>query len=140
MPQLPHTPCLLLQPRKTKSQTHLIKQSKPPYTRTNYKLNKKNRRYRKLLRIGPSHFSKLLNSDPSAVLKAALVDKIRGLLTALGNDVIRAEVVGGCFEVREGEFRERWYTSRRVKMSRRRWVALRRVGWFGVVFFWVGFR
>lgn len=41
------------------------------------------------------------------ILEATFVDDIGGFLAALGDDVIGAEVVGGGFEVGEGELRER---------------------------------
>ena len=40
-------------------------------------------------------------------MEPALVDNVRGLLATLGDYVVGAEVVGGGFEVGEGEFRER---------------------------------
>lgn len=39
-------------------------------------------------------------------MEPALVDNVRGLLATLGDYVVGAEVVGGGFEVGEGEFRE----------------------------------
>ncbi|KAM1764446.1 hypothetical protein EV1_003526 [Malus domestica] len=68
----------------------------------------KSQAHRKLLRIRPRHLGELLDGDPTAVLQPALVNKIRGLLATLRNYVVRAEVVGGGFEVGEGEFGEGW--------------------------------
>lgn len=62
--------------------------------------------YSKLLRIGPCHFGKFLDSDPPLVLKATLINDIGGFLPTLGDDVVGAEVVGGGLELRERELGE----------------------------------
>lgn len=63
-----------------------------------------------LLRIGPGELGEFLDGDPTAVvvlvLEAALVDDIGGFLTALGDDEVGAEVVGGSSQVGERELRE----------------------------------
>lgn len=59
-----------------------------------------------MLRVRPGQFGEFLDGDPAAVLKAALVDDIRGSLAAFGDDVVGAEVVGGRFEVRQRELQE----------------------------------
>lgn len=65
--------------------------------------------YDELLRVGPSELGELFNSDPAAmvvVLEAALVDNIGSLLAALRDDVVGAEVVGGCPQVGKRELRK----------------------------------
>lgn len=49
--------------------------------------------------VGPGQFGELLDGDPAAVLKAAFVDNVGSLFGGVGNNKVRAEVVGGCFEV-----------------------------------------
>lgn len=92
VPQLSHTPRLLLQ------------KTKPHYLQKNPKPRKQQAQYHKLLRVRPSSLSKLLNSNPLAVVEATFVHNIWSLFTALRDYVIRTEVVGGGFEVQERKF------------------------------------
>lgn len=76
------------------------------------------REYGELLGLRPGQFGKFLDGDPPTViivlvLEAALVDDIGGLLAALGDDEVGAEVVGGGFQVGQRELRE----SRHVSVS-----------------------
>ena len=60
--------------------------------------------YGELLGVRPSLVGEFLDGNPATlvmVLEAAFVDDIRGFLTALGDDVVRAEVVGGNSKVEE---------------------------------------
>lgn len=65
--------------------------------------------HRELLRIRPRELGELLDGNPATAvlaLEAALVDDVGGLLSALGDYVLGAEVVGGHPELREGELAE----------------------------------
>lgn len=62
--------------------------------------------YSKLLGIGPRKLGELLDGDPTAVIEPTLVDNVGGFLATFRYYVVGAEVVGGGFEVGEGEFRE----------------------------------
>lgn len=77
-------------------------------------MKKKQAFYRKLFRVRPSQFGELFHSDPSPIVEATFVDQIGSFLTALRDYEVWAEVIGGSFEVRERELRERrnfsdWY-------------------------------
>lgn len=64
--------------------------------------------YLELLGIGPRHLGELLDGDRAAgALEAAPVHEIRGLLAALGHDVLRGEPARGGTELRQRELRER---------------------------------
>lgn len=106
---------------------------------------KQQKSYCKLFGVRPGHLRELLDSDPAPVLEATLVDNIGGLLNALGDYVVGAEVIGGGLEVREGELRERPYPSADIVAigsanSGRRLVGLLLWLLLSLVSFWVGFR
>lgn len=74
------------------------------------------REYGELLGVRPGQFGKFLDGDPPTViivlvLEAALVDDIGGLLAALRDDEVGAEVVGGGFQVGQRELRESRHVS-----------------------------
>ena len=65
--------------------------------------------YGELLGVRPGELGEFLDGDPAAevvVLEAALVDHIGGLLAALGDDEVGAEVVRRRFQLRKRELRE----------------------------------
>lgn len=71
-----------------------------------------------LFGVRPGQFGKFLDGDPPTViivlvLEAALVDDIGGLLAALGDDEVGAEIVGGGFQVGQRELRESRHVSGR---------------------------
>lgn len=61
-----------------------------------------------MLRIRPGQFGEFLDSNPTAVLEPALIDKIGGLCAAFRDYEVRAEVIGCSYEVLKGELREGW--------------------------------
>lgn len=108
---------------------------------------------RELFRIRPGQFGEFLDSNPTAVLEPALIDKIGGLCAAFRDYEVRTEVIGCSFEVLKGELREGWNSCGcyLVWSAGKWWVANRWV-WDGAVivgvellqlmmiFFWVFLR
>lgn len=140
MPQLPNSPRLLLPHPKYKI-SH-ITQLSSVYTQNPNEPNesKSKELYRKLFGVRPSQVGELLHRNPSTVVEAALVDEIGGLLAALGDDEVWAEVVGGGLEVREGELgegRDSCSSGRYRVKSNGRWVGLGLELGLLLLFFWV---
>ena len=94
--------------------------------------------YSKLFWVRPSQLGKLFDSDPAPIVEATLVDQIGSFLTTLRDYVVRAEVVGGSLEVREGELRERRNSSDWSRLSSKgRWLGLNVELGLVLFLFWV---
>lgn len=105
MPQLPHTPCFLLQQYSHITHTNQKKDPKKP---NKVEAANKEVQYCKLLWVRPRHLRKLLDCNPLAILKTTFIHNIGSLVTALREYVSLAEFAGGRIKVQEREFREKW--------------------------------
>lgn len=142
MPQLPNSPRLLLQHPKHKIShiTQLPSVSIQNPNEQNESKSKSKELYRKLFGVRPRQLGELLHRNPSTVVESALIDEIGGLLPALGDDEVGAEVVGGGLEVREGELGEgidSCSSGRYRVWSNGRWVCLGLELGLLLLFFWV---
>lgn len=107
VPQLPNSPCLLLQTQEFEfSPSNQISTSistKEIHRNTTTVLL-----YRKLFGVRPRQLRKLLDGDPPAILQAAFVDNIRGFFAAFRHNKIWAEVIRRSFEVCKWKLTKGW--------------------------------